>query len=763
MDYRSLLNENQYEAVSTAAQYVRIIAGAGSGKTRVLTYRISYLIGELHVDPRRILAIAFTNKVAKEMKERAGKIVPEVAHLVSVSTFHAFCARFLRMEASAIGFPVSFTIFDEDDQGSLVKEICVGRGYKKGDSIIKEALSYIRRKKTEGKYPQDISLSLNARHTNEKEILEIFEEYEERKNAMFALDFDDLLLKTIFVLSEFDAIRHKWQNRYDHILVDEFQDTNDVQYKLMCLLIRDDTCLYVVGDPDQTIYTWRGANQKIILGFNESYQGLETIILDRNYRSTDVILNAANRLIAHNKKRIPKNLYTTEKNGAPIEAYKGVSAEAEAKWVADRISSIARKNGGDYSNIAVLYRSSYVTRPFESEFAARGIAYRIFGGLRFYQRMEVKDVLAYFRLLVNEKDDVSFDRIVNVPRRGIGESSLEIIKEEAKQAGLSEYEYVKSLDAEKTALKTRVNNALNAMVMAMESTKKKLSDNYEVYSATLRDFVMSIKYFDYLTEDQNPDEDRIANVNALFDDINHYINNNPDSTFEQYLQNVSLLTSQDDMNGGNYVSLMTIHVAKGLEFDNVFVIAMNEGTFPSDRARMEGGRDAEEEERRLAYVAMTRARKNLYLSCNSSYSYVTDSAGAPSMFMKEAGVELPPDQDHNLWGATNWRSNGSRFRGTNNGWRKVAQQSSSSFFEDGDAIDPFEKPKPKPEPERPANNGINDWRVGDIAIHEKFGEGVVTSVLNGSIIVVEFKEQGKKTLLASHPLLSRKASKGGLA
>jgi DNA helicase-2/ATP-dependent DNA helicase PcrA len=217
------------------------------------------------------------------------------------------------------------------------------------------------------------------------------------------------------------------------------------------------------------------------------------------------------------------------------------------------------------------------------------------------------------------------------------------------------------------------------------------------------------------------------------------------------------------MNGGNYVSLMTIHVAKGLEFDNVFVIAMNEGTFPSDRARMEGGRDAEEEERRLAYVAMTRARKNLYLSCNSSYSYVTDSAGAPSMFMKEAGVELPPDQDHNLWGATNWRSNGARFRGSNNGWRKVAQQSSSSFFEDGDAIDPFEKPKPKPEPERPANNGISDWRVGDIAIHEKFGEGVVTSVLNGSIIVVEFKEQGKKTLLASHPLLSRKASKGGLA
>ena len=215
--------------------------------------------------------------------------------------------------------------------------------------------------------------------------------------------------------------------------------------------------------------------------------------------------------------------------------------------------------------------------------------------------------------------------------------------------------------------------------------------------------------------------------------ITHYVSDHPESTFEEYLQNVSLFSAQDDLADGNYVSLMTIHVAKGLEFDNVFVIAMNEGTFQSDRARMEGGRDAEEEERRLAYVAMTRARKNLYLSCNSSYSYVTDSAGAPSMFMKEAGVELPPDQDHNLWGATNWRSNGARFRGTNNGWRKVAQQSSSSFFEDGDAIDPFEKPKPKPEPERPANNGISDWRVGDIAIHEKFGEGVVTSSLGTKI------------------------------
>lgn len=772
MDYRSLLNPIQYQAVTSTAQHLRIVAGAGSGKTRVLTYRISYLIGELNINPKRILAIAFTNKVAREMKERAVALVPEAENFLHIMTFHSFCARFLRIESSAIGYPNNYTIFDEDDQANLVKEICVGRGYKKKDEIVKESLHYIRRKKTKGQYPADVVLSIKAEVNNEKECLDIYAEYEERKASMFALDFDDLLLQTIAVLENYDAIREKWQRKFDHILVDEFQDTNDVQFHLIELLMTPITCLYVVGDPDQTIYTWRGANQKIILDFEKTFPGAETIILNQNYRSTEVILNAANKLISHNKKRVPKDLFTQNKDGEKIVTHRASTAEEEALLVAKHIKSIARFQDGDYSNIAVLYRSSYVTRPFESQFASDGIPYRIFGGLRFYQRKEVKDALAYFRLLVNPLDDISFDRIVNVPRRGIGDTSLEILKREAKEKGLSEYNYISQISAGSTDLKSKTITALLLLQGKMEQCKKAIEEGSEVFSAPLRKFITEIGYFDYLVEEEAPDEDRVGNVNALFDDINHFISNNPDSTFDDYLQNVSLLTSQDDMNGGNYVSLMTIHVAKGLEFDNVFVIGMGEGSFPSQRALSEDDRDGEEEERRLAYVAMTRARKRLYLTCNSAYSYIVDSKMAPSRFFEEAGLKFPPSQDDSLWGASRkpFGSRGSYGAyggyGRSSDWKPVKnpKPASSFSFDDGDAIDPFEKAKPKQvEAPKRESNGITDWKIGDIAIHEKFGEGVVTAVISNSIIVIDFASQGKKTLLSDHPSLTRKASKGGLA
>ena len=767
MDYHSLLNPVQYQAVTSEAQHLRIVAGAGSGKTRVLTYRISYLIGELGVNPGRILAIAFTNKAAQEMKDRALKIIPDVGQFLHISTFHSFCARFLRIECSAIGYPRSFSIFDEDDQAGLVKEVCVGMGYKKGDDIVKESLHYIRAKKAKGQYPEDVVLSVKADVTNERECLKVYGEYEARKSSMFALDFDDLLLKTIFVLEEFEDIRERWKRRFDHILVDEFQDTNDIQYHLMMLLITPDTSVYVVGDPDQTIYTWRGANQKIILDFNRTFPDAETIVLNQNYRSTEIILSAANQLIAHNKKRVPKDLFTEEKNGEKIFTYRGYSAEDEALKVTNEIKKIVRNQDGDYRNIAVLYRSSYVTRPFESQFAANGIPYRIFGGLRFYQRKEVKDALAYFKLMVNPLDDVSFDRIINVPRRGIGDVSIETFKREAAQRGLSEYNYLAVIDAGSSDLKFKTITALLMLYSKMELCKKEISEGSEVFSAPLRKFMTEIGYFDFLVNEQEPDEDRIANVNALFDDINHFITSNPESSFEDYLQNVSLLTSQDDMNEGNYVSLMTIHVAKGLEFDNVFVIGMNEGSFPSQRAIAEIDRDGEEEERRLAYVAITRAKKRLFLTCNSSYSFVTDSQSIPSRFFEEAGLKFTSTRNDDLWGGRSYGSGRSGYGGgygRSTGWKPVKQPkpASSFVFDDGDAIDPFEEPK-KEEPPKKQSNGITDWKIGDIAIHEKFGEGVVTAVISNSIIVIDFKTQGKKTLLSDHPSLTRKASKGGLA
>jgi DNA helicase-2/ATP-dependent DNA helicase PcrA len=589
MDYASLLNEQQLKAVETSSQYVRVIAGAGSGKTRVLTYRISYLISDRHVEPSRILAIAFTNKVANEMNSRAGKLVNELlgyTPFLHISTFHSFCARFLRSECGCLGYPSGFTIYDEDDSNRLIKSVAESLGYRKGDDMVKQAKRYISEQKLKGLYPDDISANKIA-YRDQKECYKFYQQYEIKKTLGFAFDFDDLLLKTIEVLEDYPDVRAKWQGRFDHILIDEFQDTNDIQYKLMRLLARPETSIYVVGDPDQTIYTWRGANQGIILGFEKTYPNVETIILNQNYRSTKTVLGAANKLIVHNKKRVPKDLFTNAGEGEPISVKVASTSEDEARWVGQEVAKVARLrknlNGDpDYRSIAILYRSSYLTRPFEAELKDRGIPYMIFGGLRFYERAEVKDLLAYFNLLLNPADNVSFERIVNVPRRGVGDVSLGRIQQEALAKGLSDYEYLRRFDefADDSEIPSRVATTLAGLVAEMEETKKKLSEKVEAYSSVLKDFATNIGYLSYLAEEEDPEEDRLKNVQSLFDDITHYLNNNPNSDFSEYLQNVALLTSQDDMSGGNYVSLMTIHVAKGLEFDNVFVIGLSQGVFP---------------------------------------------------------------------------------------------------------------------------------------------------------------------------------------
>ena len=772
MDYASLLNDKQLAAVTTKSQFVRVIAGAGSGKTRVLTYRISYLISDCGVDPSRILAIAFTNKVADEMADRDSRLVYDLLGrmpYLHISTFHSFCARFLRAECAHVDYPPSFTIYDEDDQQKLVKSIAPSLGFKKGDDAVKQALSYIRRQKGKGLYPEDINPT-NSLYEQDKISYKFYQQYELKKTLGMAFDFDDLLLQTIKILEESPDVRTKWSHRFDHILIDEFQDTNDIQYKLLSLLCRPDTSVYVVGDPDQTIYTWRGANQKIIMEFDKHFPGAETVILNENYRSTKTILSAANKLIAHNRKRVPKDLFTNGPEGDSIEVHQSYSADEEAEWVVRRIGELGRKNkdeNGDpvYRNIAILYRSSYMTRPFEAALKDEGIPYRIFGGLRFYERKEVKDLLAYFNLFLNPNDNVAFERIVNVPRRGIGDGSLDLIRDEAASHSLSEYEYVRKLSefSGETELKPRVINSLRNLVSLMEETREKLKNNYEAYSGILKDFATDIGYFSYLTEDEDPDEDRVGNVNALFDDINHFIQKNPEATFAEYLQNVSLLTGQDDMNDGNYVSLMTIHVAKGLEFDYVFIICLNEGAFPSVRAEMESGRDGEEEERRLAYVAMTRAKKRLYMSCNTSYSYATDSHSIASKYFAEAGL-TPPKREYkqgSFGRSRDWRP--SFGRGSSSFDDEPSyKRKSGDFFGDGDSISPFEETPRAPEPKKASSNGITDWQVGDKVHHEKFGDGVVTNIVSDSIIIVKF-DVGAKTLLSTHPMLSRIARKGGQA
>ena len=762
IDYASLLNESQLRAVTTRSQYVRIIAGAGSGKTRVLTYRIAFLLDELGAEPSSILAVTFTNKAANEMKARVEKLCPNQTAFLNVSTFHSFCARFLRSNANLVEYPSSFTILDEDDLEKMVKDVCVEKGYKRSDPFVKDALHYISKMKNKGLYPENISVDKKA-DPMEKEYLEVYTKYEELKRAMLSFDFDDLLLVTVKILENFPEVRERYQRKLRHILIDEYQDTNDVQYKLINLLVSMRTSVYVVGDPDQTIYTWRGANQGIILNFPRDFDPCEDIVLDRNYRSTKTILDAANKLIAHNKKRVEKNLYTEEETGSSIVAKRFETPEEEAKFVVDRILDIAGANWPvDFSSIAVLYRSSYLTRPFESAFVANNVPYRIFGGLRFYQRKEVKDVLAYFNLFENELNDVAFDRIVNVPRRNIGDTSARLIKKEAAAAGLSEYQYCARIsEFPDTELPTRAINALTVLINKMEKTKKELQEGLETYGAVLKKFITDIDYYAYITEDQGIDEDRAGNVNSLFDDVNRFIADHPESTFSEYLQNISLLTSQDDMNAGNYVSLMTIHVAKGLEFDNVFVIGLNEGTFPSMRSQAEKGNDGLEEERRLCYVAMTRAKKTLCLTTNSAYTYTTDSHAVPSQFFEEAGIELPESRRRDDFFR---RPSSSGYGGRSSGWRTVSYGNRNKDFYEDEDFDPFDSPKPqKKEEPKPVNNGITDWQVGDAVHHDKFGDGVVVEIIDESIMVVMFESNGKKTLLSSHPMIHRKPKKGAEA
>ena len=633
-DYVKSLNTNQLLAVESNAQHLRVIAGAGSGKTRVLTYRISYLISQCHVRPWKILAITFTNKVANEMKSRVLKIVPECEKELTIKTFHSFAAYFLRQEIHVLGYPTNFTILDEEDQIKVIKDIAGEHGYKKSDPIVKKTINYIASNKLREKYPGDITIQ-HEKFEDEKVCLEFYEEYEQVKERQYALDFDDLLLLTNQILESYPMVKEKWRNRIDHILIDEFQDTNNTEYKMIRQLLKPEGCLYVVGDPDQTIYTWRGANQDIILDLNKSFPYLETIILDQNYRSTQNILDSANKLIAHNKYRVPKDLYTNNLKGHEIIVRGSDSALGEADYVAREILSLRSSAHYKYSDIVILYRSNYITLDFEKSLMAKKIPYVIYGGIKFYQRAEIKDVLAYFRLISNIKDDISFERIINIPRRGIGEKAIATIKASALENNLSMYEFVCS-DLALDVCSAKVINALRTLIARINHTRDEIKADSETFSKLLEDLISDIGYYNYLLT-QEEGEDRLDNVKSLFDDIRHFLKNNPEATFDEYLQNVSLVSAQDDMVEGDHVTLMTVHTAKGLEYPVVFVVKLNQGIFPSNRAMEEGGFKAMEEERRLAYVAFTRAKERLYLTFSRGYNYVVKSELTESQFIKESG------------------------------------------------------------------------------------------------------------------------------
>jgi DNA helicase-2/ATP-dependent DNA helicase PcrA len=725
MDLLQDLNAQQQAAVTTDKPYVRIIAGAGSGKTRVLTHRLVFLIQEKQWQPEQLLAITFTNKVAKEMLFRATQLLPTLSHRLKIMTYHSFAARFLRKEIHHLGYPSHFTILDDEDQEKLVKSIAEEQGFRRSDEIVQLALRFISEQKSQGISPNEIKIDFE-RYPQEKLCLTFYQRYEVKLRQMANLDFDDLLIKTIEILKKEVSVRGKWQQQYEHILIDEFQDTNDLQYELLTLLLTAKTRLYVVGDPDQTIYSWRGANPRIILELDKQFP-LETIILNQNYRSTKPILSLANQLIAMNQHRVAKDLFTKQTGGEAVVHQRFFNREEEARWVTQQIAT--RIQQGESPNaIAILYRANYLTLPFEKEFTRRQLPFRIFGGMRFYQRLEIKDVLAYFKLLFNSKDDISFERIINVPRRGIGEVSLQQLKTVAQARQLSLYEASAGLDMF-AEVSPKLKTQLKPMMLAFQHFQPRFETDGLNLRQEAEAFLQQLGYLDSLR--QAEDGDRLDNVYTLLDDLEEFLETNPEQGFAQYLENISLMSSQDEITTDQFVSMMTVHTAKGLEFKHVYVIGLNEGVFPSNRTLEDSAYLGLEEERRLCYVAMTRAMKTLTLTCASDYSFVIQSNLVPSRFFKEAGLTF-----QNIYGLS--RQNQPTLTTTQSdrlGSVHLATEVTESMSVKRDPI---------------------SWQVGDQLQHESFGQGVIKTIVSSEIIEVFFADlDTHKKLVSQHPKIKK--------
>ena len=630
------LNDKQREAATVCDRNVRVVAGAGSGKTRMLMARIQYLIQDIGEDPSHILAITFTNKAANEMKERLEKILPDQARRVWISTIHSLCMRILREDAAALGYPKSFAVLDAEDQKSLMSRLLKEGGWDR--KIIRPAavLSVISKWKTKGISPAKARI-LPALDDVSEAAGRLYGRYEQEKQQMKAMDFDDLLVEADRLLKQDEQVRNKWQRRFDFLHVDEFQDIDPIQYDIIRNLTRKDAVLCVVGDPDQTIYTWRGAAMKILLYFDQDFSPCHTVIMDQNYRSTPSILNASNALIAQNKNRIKKNLYSAQKDLGPITLYEGISKEMEAQYIALSIQTLHEKKGVPLSEIAVLYRSNYLSRYLEQALRSRSIPYRIFGGIRFYERQEVKDVLSYLRLLrkPDETDpdqrglDLYIDRVINVPQRAIGPTTMERVHAEAASRGLSLFSVIGDPQTIPAAAARKLKK-FHDLILAMRKEAEKLE------LPELVDLVLEQTGYGEMLEEQN-EEDRQENVQEIISDMISQRTQNPDLTLEDYLQNVALLTGTREETADS-VSLMTVHAAKGTEYDAVFIASLVEPVFPSQKALESDSRSGLEEERRLMYVAMTRARKYLTLTWNNDRNY----SGTPnrvSRFLAEIPEE----------------------------------------------------------------------------------------------------------------------------
>ena len=732
------LNANQREAVLDDSKYLRIVAGAGSGKTRVLTMRIVHLIEEENVYPNKILAITFTNKAANEMKERIHQMLQNEVAQPWISTIHSLCVRILREDITCMGWPKNFTVLDADDQKTILKEAYKQLEIDANTYPFGSMLDYISNNKG-AEISVDRAFELAGDFSGDKTKAEVYKYYVKRQNDMYALDFDDLILWVVRMFKTYSEVLTKWQNRFSYIHVDEFQDIDKIQYKLIKQLTGPFNHLYVVGDPDQTIYSWRGADVNIIMNFEKDFKGVKTIMLNENYRSTSCILNGANSVIRNNKNRLDKELFTSRTSNEKITHYASASDEYEAAYVANKISELHR-NGKAYKDIAVLYRSNYLSRSIEKALLDQRIPYIIYGGLRFYDRQEVKDALCYLRLVVIG-DDLALQRVINKPKRGIGNKTMELIADTARNENKTMLEVLETENIFSGKAKVTLNDFVNKV-----NRWKKMAESKKIETFALFETILDESGYKAMLEEDH-ETDRLENLKELIDDIKEFTENYPDSSLDEYLQQVSLYGDREETMSGDYIQLMTVHAAKGLEFDTVFVTDMNDGIFPNERAMNEGSRGVEEE-RRLAYVAFTRAKNKLYLTEAGGFSFILQRARQTSRFIKEIDDEYIENT-----GVGNEEHDVFRNRQTLYGQRRE-----NTFYEREEKRELYsfsEKGEVESIKREVSSSG---YKTGDHLTHVKFGEGVVISCKGGIVEIAFPYPYGVKKIAAGHPSLKKKLS-----
>lgn len=738
MDYKHLLNDAQYEAVISTEGPVMVSAGAGSGKTRVLTYRVAYLLTELNILPNNIVAITFTNKAANEMKERISNY-DEAGRDVNVSTIHSLCARLLRTYVSFLPeYKENFSIYTDKEQKQVFKTVFEIMGIDKSEGQLKDKLQNHFYKIKNDCLDIDEYCSIHKFFPEIAYVKRFYELYQHELLKNNAMDFDDLLINVYKLLKTNADVRFSIQKKFKYLMVDEFQDTNNLQYEILKLMVNENRNIFVVGDEDQSIYSWRGARADIMMRFLKDFDGTKVIKLEKNYRSTKEILDKANLLIKNNKNRLDKQLYTDNDAGQAIEYYSGYEESEEADYVARHIYML-HKQGVAYNEMAILMRLNALTRPFEEKLLSFNIPHKIYNGFKFYDRAEIKATLAYLIAIANPNDNNNLLRLINFPKRGIGESSISKLLELADARKCSLKEII--LDYQKEDIKSLLKSKLEGLSKLLADIDKK-SKELNLYDLILY-IIDEAKIRESFDQHDEQELERFMNINQLVESIREYAQLNPDSTIIDYLQTVSLTAQVDEEDKTGGVILATVHGAKGLEFDNVFIVGLEDKIFPILR----DGDDDLEEERRLMYVAITRARKRLYLTnAKSRFMYGKREPSMPSRFLKELKMIKDKALDYvspygiyasKMYGDRSYNNATHVEDFTKNNFQATPKKT------DLGAIKGLTKGIAK------TNIDLSKAVVGAMVYHTKFGTGVIVdtqNVASNGCVLIDFELFGKKSL-----------------